>query len=82
LFSVYQDLKEESEKSIEDTMECNWFKDPATREQEERERVKRQKGELEESKARILRASSKPEEQVVPEKMSDEDENVDLKKVS
>lgn len=40
LFDVYSDLKEESEKSLENDIKYNWFKDPATRKKEEEERIK------------------------------------------
>jgi hypothetical protein len=39
LFSVYTDLKEESEKAIEEGLEYNWFKDPEVRKKEEEKRA-------------------------------------------
>lgn len=43
LFDVYSDLKEEAEKSLEEDLKYNWFKDPETRKKEEEKRIKEER---------------------------------------
>lgn len=39
LFEVYTDLKEESDKELEDSIEVQWFRDPAIRSKELKEKI-------------------------------------------
>jgi hypothetical protein len=79
LFDIYTDLKEESEKDIDEHVIYNWFKDPKERKAEDAKKIKEMTTEINNAPV--------PEDSVddipVPEEATEEvsEEHIDLKKI-